>query len=115
MAKKQAAETLAQEREWWKEHAPKGTTVYTILRHVSRSGMRREIGLVVFGNDGQGKTFPFHPNWSAAALTGRRLNSESRRDGVICDGCGMDMGFDLVYSIGQAVYGDGYALKQEWL
>jgi len=27
-------------------------------------------------------------------------------------GCGMDMGFQLVYTLAQALFNDGYALKQ---
>lgn len=98
------AETLDQLREWM----PKGSTVYTILRHVSRSGMRRSIGLVVF-KDG----YALHPNYRTCEVLGRRQSKDD--DGVICDGGGMDMGFDLVYSLAHKLYGDGYALKHQWL
>lgn len=88
---------------------PNGSTVYTILRgEPSRSGMTRTIGLVVF-LDGQ----PYHPNWAAATVLGRRMGRHG--DGVVCQGGGMDMGFELVYTLAQRLYGDGYALTQRWL
>ena len=86
-----------------------GDTVYTIVRHVSRSGMSRSIGLVSFG-----KGFPMHPNWAAACMLGWTVDRNGR-DGVRVQGCGMDMGFHLVYELSAALFGDGYALKQEGL
>jgi hypothetical protein len=35
--------------------------------------------------------------------------------GIRVSGCGMDMGFHLVYSFAQALFKNGYALKQAWL
>jgi hypothetical protein len=37
--------------------------------------------------------------------------------GVKVDGAGMDMGFHLVYTLSQVLYGaqEGYALKQRWI
>lgn len=86
---------------------PKGTTVYTVLRHVSASGMRREIGLVLL-NDGQLR----HPNHAASQVLGLRLG---KRDGLITNGGGMDMGYDLVHRLGEELHGDGYALRHEWI
>jgi hypothetical protein len=84
-------------RQW----IPSGSTVFTILRHVSCSGMRREIGLVVFPRN---TLRPIHPNYHAARALGLSLG---KRDGVIMNGCGMDMGFDAVYRLGLQLYGDG--------
>jgi hypothetical protein len=33
----------------------------------------------------------------------------------LVQGCGMDMGFHVVYSLSQTLFNDGYALKQRWL
>ncbi len=85
---------------------PKGSTVYTILRHVSASGMTRIITLVVF-IDGE----PIYPNYLASELMGWKLKDR----GVVATGCGMDMGFALVYDLSYRLYGDGYSLKQRWL
>ncbi len=112
-------EAIERLREWIKP----GDTVYTILRHVSRSGMQREIGIVIF-HDG----CDLHPNNAVAKALGLR---QGKRDGVIIGGCGMDMGFEIVYRLGRAMWPNGtpephgardpmdcsggYALKHRWL
>lgn len=98
-------------RDWY----PKGSTVWTILRHVSRSGMQREIGVVALerGRTKADGVDAWHPNYAVAALLDRRVNSAG--DGIICHGAGMDMGFDLAYSLARRLYGDGYALNHRWL
>lgn len=92
-----------------------GMTVYTILRHVSKSGMTRDISLVVF-RKGQ----PIHLNyWAAKALGWTQRTGFA--DSIRVNGCGMDMGFHLVYSLSATIFaksrkGDaGYKLKQRWL
>jgi hypothetical protein len=98
-------------RETLERMMPKGSTVYTILDSASASGMSRRIRLVVF-KDGT----ELHPNWSAAVILGRTLKRGlCGSDCIVCKGCGMDMGFELVYSLSQALYGDGYALNHRWL
>jgi hypothetical protein len=49
------AHSLDQLRQW----LPRGTRVFTILRSVSRSGMRREVSVVVWQ---PGEDRPIHPN-----------------------------------------------------
>ena len=105
-----------------------GDTVYTILRHVSRSGMTRIIDPVLMREDG--------PR-SIAHLAAKVLGDPLDRDlwGVKQTGCGMDMGFNLVYNLGYYLFPDGfkvegrgrngdmsgwdndggYALSQKWL
>ena len=90
-----------------------GDTVFTILDNVSRSGMQRTIRLVLIKTDDDGKPFTLHPNYLASQLLGYR--QAKRSDGLVVGGCGMDMGFHLVYSMSMALFGDGYALKHEWL
>ena len=90
---------------------PSGTTVYTILDSASASGMSRKIRLVVF-KDGT----DLHPNRSASVILGRSLKRGlGGSDCIVCKGCGMDMGFELVYSLSQAIYGDGHSLNHRWL
>jgi len=105
-----------------------GQTVYTILRHVSASGMRRQISLFTTGIDEKG---PYMQDltFRAARLLNRKRGTP---DGIIIDGCGMDMGFQLVYQLGCALWPNGtpephgtrngepdtaggYALKHTWL
>ena len=97
-------------KKWY----PKGSTVYTILRHVSRSGMQRTIGvLAVLPGDGSGSVDFRHPNYATAIVTG--LKEDRKREGVKIGGCGMDMGFAIAYRLGEVLYDDGYALKHRWL
>lgn len=102
-----------------------GATVHTILRHVSKSGMQREIALVYIRRDGEIR----YLNYSAAKVLGYR---QGKNDGIVVGGCGMDMGFALVYHLGCALWpkgtskphgtrngqpdtSGGYALKHRWL
>lgn len=80
-----------------------GDTVRTILRHVSRSGMMRHISVVVLDADG-----PHDRTWSV----GKVLDLKLTRDGdnaLKVSGCGMDMGFHVVYELSSALYPDGFA------
>lgn len=108
-----------------------GDTVYTVLRHASRSGMTREIGLVLMQAD-QSNVTDLHPNHLVATALDYRVG---KRDGLVVGGCGMDMGFSVVYNLGRKLFPDGfkvdgrgrngdtsgwdndggYALKQRWL
>ncbi|NYE28531.1 hypothetical protein HDE78_001483 [Rhodanobacter sp. K2T2] len=98
-------QSLDQLRQW----LPKGTRVFTILRNVSRTGMCREISVVVW-LPGEGR--PIHPNHHVCQALGLR---RGKQDGVVLQGCGMDMGFHLVYELSHALYGDADALTHEWL
>lgn len=86
---------------------PKGSTVSTTVKHVSRSGMTRDIA--VFGAD------PAHGirnvSYLVVALEIGRLHERAVR----ISGCGMDMGFSIVYDMSMALYGDGYALHHQWV
>jgi hypothetical protein len=93
LADQQAA--IEQLREWLHP----GDTVRTILRHVSSSGMTRDISAVAMV-DGE----PFDITyWVARVLGDRIVNGGVRRGG-----CGMDMGFDLVYSLSRRLYPTGH-------
>lgn len=93
-----------------------GDTVYTVLRHVSASGMSRRIDLYAI-KDGRMQYLSGH----AAGVMGWRLPD---KPGIVVGGCGMDMGFHLVYSLSYALFKDsppeghkdgGYALRHEWI
>ncbi len=106
-----------------------GDTVFTILDHVSSSGMSRDIRIVVM-KDG----CDLHPNYLVSQVIGvpQAMRKGRRQDGLRMSGCGMDMGFEIVYQLGMALWPDGtpaphgtrngtpdsnggYALKQRWL
>lgn len=74
-----------------------GDTLKTLCVHVSRSGMMREIR--VFSPDMRDISA------IAAAATGWTL---WKRGGVRVDGCGMDMGFHLVYTLSYLMFPDGF-------
>lgn len=101
-----------------------GATVYCVLEHVSKSGMRRRISFYVVSK-GELRSI----DYLVSAVTGRTISDEG---GIVCNGCGMDMGFDLVYSLGRALWpkgtpkphgtrngepdsDGGYALKHSWV
>lgn len=78
-----------------------GDTLRTILRHVSASGMSRSISVVKVSD---GETWDL--SYLVAHALGRRI--DQRHDGVICGGCGMDMGFEVVYALSRALFPDGF-------
>ncbi len=89
-------------KEFQEYHSLKrGETVYTILRHVSRSGMQRVIELVIIR---KGK--PIRIGWSAAKLIGSSYDQD--HGGIKTDGCGMDMGFNLVHYLSSVLWPKGF-------
>ncbi len=104
-------------------------TVYTVLRHVSASGMQREISVVIpivspteYDNTGDKPKLVqlhvrqfVHPSYLIAKLLGWRYTDKHGHNAVIVGGCGMDMGFHLVYMLSEKLYGDGYKIRQEWI
>ena len=91
-------------REWLKP----GDTVYTILRNVSRSGMQREISLKAMHKDGSEGML--HLDGNVALACGERIG---KHDGIVVGGCGMDMGFSLVYNLSSVLFREGYTCSGE--
>jgi hypothetical protein len=92
--KAEKAEAFANLRKWLKP----GDTVHTILDHVSRSGMSRNIRVVLL-RDGEA----MHPNHAVSVLLD--YPRAKHGDGMAVGGCGMDMGFHIVHSLGYALFG----------
>jgi hypothetical protein len=106
----------------------KNPLLWTSLKSVSRSGMTRTID-VFYMKENQ----PIRINWEIDKITSFNMT----KDGYIkVGGCGMDMGFHLVYSLSRCLFNDvnfakyklsgrngnkyettdaGYILKQRWL
>lgn len=81
---------------------PPGSTVRCVLRHVSSSGMTRRISLfVVAGGSLQSL------DYLAALVLGDKQHKDG---GIVVSGCGMDMGFHLVYNLGRVLYPEGFDL-----
>lgn len=92
-----------------REFFPAGSTVYTVLRNRSSSGMSRTFGVVAISVAADGRVIMRFPYHAVASALGLRI--DSKREGVRIHGCGMDMGFEIAYQLSQKLYGDGYALK----
>jgi hypothetical protein len=90
-----------------------GQTVYCILRHVSRSGMYRRISFYILRDAGPDypqaeRHYPYYLDrliLEAGIGDAPRGNGE----GVGVSGCGMDMGFHVVYSLSRFTFPDGFA------
>lgn len=87
---------------------PKGTTVHTIVTRVSASGMSRNIEVLAV--DCGDIT---NVSWAVAAILDWKF--DQKWGGVKVSGCGMDMAFHLVDSLGYALYGNGNTLNKRSL
>ena len=82
-----------------------GATVYTILRHVSRTGMSRGIDVYVIRQN--------RPVW-ITGYVGKAIGCPQgmadwqNQRGLRIGGCGQDMGFHVVYNLGRALFPDGF-------
>jgi membrane protease subunit (stomatin/prohibitin family) len=85
--------------------------VYSILRHVSASGMSRRIDFYCIRDN--------RPVWLSYDIARALDYKQSDKGGLVVGGCGMDMGFHVVYTLSSVLYGHtndgGYILKQEWI
>lgn len=109
-----------------KELLKPGDTVYTILRHVSSSGVTRHISLKVVetsfnwdisqkvGNESKIRDITF---LVAQALEDKLIESKGHR-AIKTNNCGEDAGYALVYSLSSKLFSGedrgGYKLKHEW-
>ena len=115
-----------------------GDTVYTVLKHRSRSGMQHCIDLYVVKPVRSRSAETVQPiciTWNASKVLEYRISKT--HGGLVVNGSGMDMGFHVVYNLGCAMWPDGtpephgtvawierngepdqnggYALNQQWL
>lgn len=112
ISKARRAEMAEQQRdaiEALRETFPPGSKAYTLLAHMSRSGMRRSIKVlapaVVEDRYGQRQGI-MDVSWQVVRAVGWQF--DQRNGGVIVDGAGMDMGFHLVYTLSRVLYRDGF-------
>jgi len=97
-------------KEVLKEAFPKGSTAYLTLRSVSRSGMSRRISI-----HSTGIFSIYNQSYACAEFIGWPHGTRNDHASVRVSGCGMDMGFHLVYTLSSLLYGDGYAIKHRWI
>lgn len=84
-----------------------GQTLYTILRSRSRSGMSRTLDVYALeGDSGRvaGATTVYLTGYVARVLECRMAKDQ----GLVVVGCGMDMGFHVVYSLARCLYPEGF-------
>lgn len=79
-----------------------GDTIYTQVTHVSRSGMSRRIKLHTIKDNA-----PYFLTYHAARVLGWPSNDA----GIRADGCGMDMCFHTVYTLGRHLFPNGFAVN----
>jgi len=94
-----------------------GDTVYTILRHISASGMMRVIDTYII-RDNQ----PLRLSWKIAKAIDHTY--DRKHEGIKVTGCGMDMGYHIVHNLSSMLFcnpdgsysHDGaYALNHRWM
>jgi hypothetical protein len=100
-AKEEAIKTLR------KMGVKPGKRVYTSVSHVARSGMSRRINVYIpTRNTYDGKTEQAVTD--ITGLVAHALGYRRHKDGgLVVGGCGMDMGFAVVYNLGRAMFPKG--------
>jgi len=103
-----------------------GQEIYTQCEHVSSSGMTRWLDVYAVKDDGRIHNI----TWDVCAAAD--FTFCSRRGRLKIEGCGMDMGFNVVYCLGLSLWpagtpephgmrngepdsNGGYALRHRWL
>jgi len=81
-------------------------TIYTVLRHVSSSGMQREISVKMID---AGRII--HLDWLTSQALGYK---QGKHNGLVIKGCGMDMGFALVDNLLNTCKPSKH-FRQEWI
>lgn len=82
---------------------PAGSEIGVILRHVAPSGMKRWLSLVVVW-DGKIQDITY----LAAQALGDKLVDKHGSNTIAMGGCGMDMGFALVYNLSRVLFPAGF-------
>lgn len=86
-----------------------GDRITCTVMHVSASGMSRSIMLQIPVKQGDGTIRIQDISWRVAAAIGGRF--DDKRGGVVMGGCGMNMCFAAVYSLGRALFPDGFGIE----
>lgn len=114
-------ERAANAREQLLKLLPKGSTVYCIIKGVSRSGMSRNIDFYAGYIEGGKVRMQWLTGYMSALGVVKQSESDWRASrGAKVHGCGMDMGFHCVDYLATTLYGRderglGAGLKHEWL
>lgn len=79
--------------------------IYTSVKRVSSTGMSRHICLY-FAKDSR----IIDITWYAAKILEYKRNPDT--GGLVVGGCGMDMGFHVVYSLSRSLFPNGFKLNE---
>lgn len=83
-----------------------GDTVYTILRHVSRSGMQRRLDVYALDTDSEGKPWMRYLSGLVSHATGLKFTAKggAREDcGIVIGGCGFSASGEIREAIERAI------------
>lgn len=108
ISKKEQQESM----NYLKDMLKDGDTLYTTVNHVTKSGETRYIKTILI-RDNQ----PLYLDYHISKVLDWSLSD--KYNGIKVGGCGMDMGFHLVYTLSARLFGHandgGYKIKQRWL
>jgi len=105
LSKKEKEARIAHALVYLREHLKPGFNVYTIVRKVSASGLSRHISLYIIDKNIYTKNPEIR---SITSYVSDLLDYTWMDDGSIrVGGCGMDMCFHVVYSLGRVLWPDG--------
>jgi len=126
MTKAERIAANAQATKTLKRALKPGQTIYFVVTHVARSGMQRSIEFYIpcvessteYVQHGSATDHPMSTErktvrrlaiqritWEMSRILGYRI--DQKNGGLIVGGCGMDMGFHCVYTLGQRLWPQG--------
>jgi hypothetical protein len=82
-----------------------GDTLHTVLRGVSRSGMNRKIDVYLLTAENGKVEKQWLSYWIAKACG---FTFDKKSECISVGGCGMDMGFHVVYETARRVFSEGF-------
>ena len=104
MTKKEKDARRADAIKYLREMIHAGDTIFTVLTHVSSNGMSRNIKVIAYDARQKGHAYGIRNiSWVVADALGLSV----KNDAVKIGGCGMDMGYSIVYSLGSVLFGNG--------
>lgn len=118
---KRTKEQVQEAYEQLRKLIPQGSTVYCVLRGVSRSGMSRNIDFYAIIQDDDKPRLQWLTGYMSAIGVVKQSRSDWEKSrGAKVHGCGMDMGFHVVDTLASALYkrderGLGRGLRHEWI
>lgn len=78
-----------------------GSVVYTTVKQVAPSGMSRHISCYI-SKDGQIEDVTFYVGRAC------EYRQSDKTYGLVVSGCGMDMGFAVIYDLGRVLFPQGF-------